>query len=180
MDIMVNKKRNNLNKTADLISSITFSLIAIAIMIYSVGLDVPGMINTAPGLLPFVTATILFCLSAYLFYQSIQSLDEIKSSINNLSLFIDNESLRFFILFLIVISYVLSVGLINFELSLNILSFIFLFSSYEFFSITFVTLITKIFWAKSLMRCFIVVLITVETMALIFRYGFGISMPQSF
>jgi hypothetical protein len=38
----------------------------------------------------------------------------------------------------------------------------------------------KLFWKAPLTRCFLVSLITIEVLAAIFRYGFGIIMPESF
>jgi hypothetical protein len=172
---------NDLNsKKSDLISSFILILIAILVMAYSLTLDVPGNISTAPGLLPFITSFILFFLASLLFFKSFQSRASIHLK-NDFAQLLNYESTpRTLLLFIIVISYVLCVGRVNFELSFEFFSLPLLFSSYEFFSILFVTLIAKIFWGASLIRCLVVVFLTVESLALIFRYGFGILMPESF
>ena len=74
----------------------------------------------------------------------------------------------------------LLVAFINFELRLPTPLFVLQISSYEVISVIMVTWVLRIFWGASLLRCFLPTLITVEALAFVFRYGFGILMPETF
>ena len=90
------------------------------------------------------------------------------------------EARRTALLMALVTAYVLLVGLINFEFGLQLGFFTARVSSFEVFSVVMVTWILKLFWRAHPARCLLVALLSVEILASIFRYGFGIPMPAGY
>lgn len=80
----------------------------------------------------------------------------------------------------LVTAYVLLVGLVNFEFALPLGFFTARISSYEVISVIMVAWILRLFWRAHPARCLIVALVSVEVLAAIFRYGFGIPMPAGY
>ena len=89
-------------------------------------------------------------------------------------------AVRTALLMAMVTAYVLLVGLINFEFALPLGVFTARISSYEVISVVMVAWILRLFWRAHLARCLIVALVSVEILASIFRYGFGIPMPAGY
>ena len=90
------------------------------------------------------------------------------------------EASRTALLMVMVTAYVLLVGLINFEFALPLGFFTARISSYEVISVVMVAWILRLFWRAHPARCLIVALVSVEVLASIFRYGFGIPMPAGY
>ncbi|MYF69144.1 MAG: hypothetical protein F4181_03810 [Proteobacteria bacterium] len=90
------------------------------------------------------------------------------------------EARRTALLMALVTAYVLLVGLINFEFSLPLGFITARISSYEVISVVMVAWILRLFWQAHPARCLIVALVSVEILASIFRYGFGIPMPAGY
>ena len=168
----------------DLGSASVIGALAIAAMIMSLRLDIPGSVSTAPGLLPFVTSLTLLLMAIVLGDRAVQAggAREFASASRRASgaYLSSEEGRRSLLLIVIIVAYVLLVGSINFDLRLPTPVFVFRLSSYEVISIAVVTSIMKLFWKAPLIRCFLVSLITIEVLAAIFRYAFGIIMPESF
>ena len=172
----------------DLAAAAVIGLFAVLAMIFSVRLEVPGSIDTAPGLLPFVTGFTLFVMAVVLGARALRAGAALSApaglrrGCRNVlrGYFSVEENRRTVQLAAIVAAYVLLVGLIDFELILPAAAFTLRISSYEVVSAVMVTWILKLFWRASLARCFVTALITVEVLASIFRYGFGIPMPAAF
>ena len=80
----------------------------------------------------------------------------------------------------LVTAYILLVGLVNFEFALPLGFFTARISSYEVISVIMVAWILRLFWKAHPARCLIVALVSVEVLAAIFRYGFGIPMPAGY
>jgi hypothetical protein len=170
--------------TSDLGSACVIGVLAIAFMVMSYRLDVPGSVYTAPGLMPFISSLSLFFMAALLGFKSLKAggaRDFVKLSREAAgSYFTSDEDRRSMLLIVIVIAYILLVGVVNFDFRLPTAIFEFRLSSYEVISVFVITLIMKLYWQASLLRCFLVSLLTIESLATIFRYGFGIIMPESF
>lgn len=168
----------------DLGSACVIGALAVFIMLLSVKLDSPGNVYTAPGLLPFIISFSLLCMAVLLGFRSLQAGG--ASSFNKAfkltvkSYFNDDQERRSILLIVIVVAYVVLVDVISFDFRLPTPLFVFQLSGYEVISILVTTLVLKLFWKKSLIRCFIISLLTIEVLANIFRYGFGILMPESF
>lgn len=175
---------NQITPVQDLGSACVIGALAIFVMGLSVQLDSPGNVYTAPGLLPFIISLSLLFMAILLGFKSVQAggAQSFAKAIN-LAIkcyFSDDQERRSILLVAIVIAYVVLVDVISFEFRLPTPLFVFQLSAYEIISILVTTLILKIFWNKPLIRCFIISLLTIEILANIFRYGFGILMPESF
>ena len=177
-------ERSTPNK--DLASAVVVAVVAVLTLVFSFRLDVPGSFYTAPGLLPFITGFTLLLMALTLGVRAIRA--GAKMSVAGL-LGISSKMIRGFLsaknwrrpmLTALVVTYVLLVAFINFELRLPTPLFVLQISSYEVISVIMVTWVLRIFWGASLLRCFMTTLITVEALAFVFRYGFGILMPETF
>ncbi|MBT5030775.1 MAG: hypothetical protein HOM55_00605 [Proteobacteria bacterium] len=168
----------------DLGSACFIGAFAMAVAIMSLQLDVPDSVSTAPGLLPFITSVSLFFMALLLGFKALKAggtQNFVKTfSAATATWFAGSEEQRSILLVAIVVAYIVLVGNISFDLRLPTPLFIFRLSSYEVISVITVTLIMKLFWRAPLTRCFLVSFFTIETLATIFRYGFGILMPESF
>ena len=177
-------ERSTPNK--DLASAVVVAVVAVLTLVFSFRLDVPGSFYTAPGLLPFITGFTLLLMALTLGVRAIRA--GAKMNVAGL-LGIPSKMIRGFlsaknwrrpILIALVVTYVLLVAFINFELRLPTPLFVLQISSYEVISVIMVTWVLRTFWGASLLRCFLTTLITVEALAFVFRYGFGILMPETF
>ena len=168
----------------DLGSALVIALIAVAVAIMSVRLDVPGSAFTAPGLLPLVTSLSLFLMAVVLGVKAVRaggSAGFVGAAISATQRYLgDAEGRRALLLIGIVVAYVVVVGQISFNWRIPTPFFVFQISSYEVVSFVVVTTVMKLFWRAPLWRCVLISFLTVEILAAIFRYGFGIIMPESF
>jgi hypothetical protein len=168
----------------DLGSACLIGALAILVMFFSVQLDSPGNIYTAPGLLPLVISLSLLLMAILLGFKSLQAggassfTKAFKLAVKGY--FSDEQERRSVLLVTIVTVYVVLVDIISFNFRLPTSLFVFQLSAYEVISILVTTLILKLFWKASPIRCFIISLLTIEVLANIFRFGFGILMPESF
>lgn len=168
----------------DLASAVMIAAFAIAVMGLSVSLERPEGLLTAPGLLPFVTGLALLAMALALGIQALRA-GAARGFVTALvaglrALPASAEDRRAGLLGALVLGYVYVVGQISFELRLATERFEFLLSGFELVSIFVITSMLKLFWRASLLRCFAVALVTVESLALSFRYGFNLIMPEAF
>jgi hypothetical protein len=77
----------------------------------------------------------------------------------------------------IIILYVIVTQQIAFDLRFPTKFFAFSFSSYELISIITLTLILRIFWRATLVRCLLVSVFWIIALASVFRYAFHILLP---
>ena len=181
----------------DLAAAIVIGLFAALAVVFSVRLDVPGSIYTAPGLFPLITGSTLFAMAAVLGWRAIRAgatigelggiatLGGIAALPRRLADVFrtsgaTGEARRTGLLMAMVTAYVLLVGLVNFEFSLPLGFATARISSYEVISVIMVGWILRLFWQAHPARCLIVALIAVEALAMIFRFGFGIPMPAGY
>lgn len=192
----------------DLGAALVIATFAALTVVFSIRLDVPGSISTAPGLFPAVIGSTLFAMAAVLGWRAIQAGATLGAFGGLLRLWSNacraigrageagegkaadtggetgvgeaRESSRTAHLMAMVTAYVFLVGLINFEISLPLGFFTARISSYEVISVIMVAWILRLFWRAHPARCLIVALVAVEVLASIFRYGFGIPMPAGY
>ena len=172
----------------DLGAALVIAIFAALTVVFSIRLDVPGSISTAPGLFPVIIGSALFAMAAVLGWRAIRAGAALgafgglprrwANAVRELGS--TGESARTALLMAMVIAYVLLVGLINFEFSLPLGIFTARISSYEVISVIMVAWILRLFWQAHPARCLIVALVSVEVLASIFRYGFGIPMPAGY
>ncbi len=192
----------------DLGAALVIAIFAALTVAFSVRLDVPGSISTAPGLFPVIVGSTLFAMAAVLGWRAIRAGatfgsfggmprrwanafraiglageaggGKVVDTVGETGGGEARESSRTALLMGLVTAYVLLVGLINFEISLPLGFFTARISSYEVISVVMVAWILRLFWRAHPARCLIVALVAVEVLASIFRYGFGIPMPAGY
>lgn len=190
----------------DLTAALVIGIFAALTVVFSLRLDVPGSISTAPGLFPLIIGSTLFAMAAVLGWRAIRAgatigalvgisasgnsgVREVIRALGGLprrwanafrAIGSTGETARTALLMALVTAYVLLVGLVNFEFSLPLGFFTVRISSYEVISVVMIAWILRLFWRAHVVRCAIVALVTVEALATIFRYGFGIPMPAGY
>jgi hypothetical protein len=165
----------------DLAASAVIAGFALFVMVLALRMASPGSVFTAPGLLPFVTGLSLLIMAIGLGIRSVR-----RGGVRDLfqrqgkgvrKNFAETEKLRTLLLIGIIILYVIVTNQIGFDLRFPTGFFAFHFSSYELLSIICLTLILRIFWRSTLLRCFLVSVCWTLALASIFRYGFHILLP---
>jgi hypothetical protein len=174
-----NDKRSTPGK--DLTASAVIAVFAVLVMLLALRMPNPGTLFTAPGLLPFLTGLALLIMAAGLGISSIRA-DGVKALLQGpgksvRDYFADIESWRALLLIGIIILYVIVTQQIAFDLRFPTKFFAFSFSSYELISIITLTLILRIFWRATLVRCLLVSVFWIIALASVFRYAFHILLP---
>ena len=166
----------------DLAASAVIAAFAVFVMLLAVRMPNPGkVVFTAPGLLPFITGLTLLIMAVGLGIRSIRAggvrglLQRPDKGVRDY--FANGENLRGLLLIGIIIVYVIVTEQITFDLRLPTGLFVFYFSSYELISIITLTLILRIFWRASLVRCVLVSALWTIALASTFRYAFHILLP---
>ena len=164
--------------------AIVIGAVAVAAIIMSIWLDVPGSAYTAPGLLPCVIGFTLLVMAIALGLSAVRAGgadDLLGGSLRAAQTYFSHEEgRRALVLIALVVLYVLLVALIDFDLTFPTPVLLLEVSSFEVISILMVSGILRLFWRAPLLRCLGVALVTVLVLAAIFRYGFGIVMPERF
>lgn len=165
----------------NLIAAAVIALFSIVAMIMAAQLQRPDNILTAAGLLPFLTGLSLFAMAVALAYMAFRDGDFKKTSlfdgIEVGEIFTNEESRRVLMLVGIVFMYIVLLDLITFDLRFPTPFYTFRFGTYEAVSIPMVALILRIFWRATVFKCSAVSLLTVLSLAAIFRDGFRILLP---
>lgn len=165
----------------DLAAAVAVAGVSLFFMIPVFSMPNPDSIFTHPGLLPFLTGLTLLLMAIGLGVRSIRAggakgfLHAPGSSARNY--FADIENQRTLLVIGIIIVYVVLVDLVTFDLRLPAGFFVFRFSGYELFSILTLTLILRIFWRATLIRCTLVSASWIIALVSVFRYAFHILMP---
>jgi len=165
----------------DLAASAVIAVFAVFVMLLALRMPNPGTVYTAPGLLPFLTGLALLMMAAGLCIRSIRA-----GGFKALSqgpgksvrgYFADIENWRTLLLIGIIILYVIVTQQITFDLRIPTKVFVFNFSSYELISIITLTLILRIYWRATWVRCLLVSAVWIIALASVFRYAFHILLP---
>lgn len=147
---------------------------ALGVFFHAWNLDVPESLITAPGLMPIITAIALLGLVSIklvkIFFNPVPT-EELNTN--------ENFNLDYTSLVLVII-YIFLVGQINYEYNVQTPYGFYTLTSFEFISFIFISLIMKAASAKSFIYCFLISFITILTLAIIFKYGFGMLMPFSY
>lgn len=168
----------------DLVSAVAIGALAIVVMRLSIGFERPDRWATAPGLLPLITGLALLLMAGALGWRALR-LGAARGALAAMAAtardaWRSNEERRAALLAALVIAYVVVVARQSFELRLATPTFELLLTGFELVSIVVVATILKVFWRATLLRCTIVAVASVEVLALSFRYGFNLIMPQAF
>lgn len=165
----------------DLVAAAVIAAISAAAMVLAYQMPDPGRsVFTHPGLLPFVTGLTLLAMAVGL---AVRALRE-GGAANLTGVFSGPKdpaerhySRRVWLLIALVVALVVAVDLVTFRIRIPIADFEFKLSSFECVAIPFVTLIMKIYWGRSWLRCFVLATVVALLLAAAFRYGFKIPMP---
>jgi len=165
----------------DLVSSIVIGAVAVIAMVLAVQMPDPGRtVFTHPGLLPFVAGLMLLVMAFGLAVRALREGGAHRLS----SVFArptDPEersyARRSWILIGLIVTMIIAVDYVSFRIRIPIGNFEFKISSFECVAIPIVTIIMKLFWRKSWLRCFLAAAITGMLLAAAFRWGFKIPMP---
>lgn len=165
----------------DLIAACVVAVICIVAIVLAWQMPDPGRsIFTHPGLLPFVVSLSMLAMAIGL---AIRALSEggAKNLLGVFSPPADPEEREYgrrsWLLVLFVIALVIAIDLVTFKIRIPLGGFELRLSSFECTAIPIVTVIMKIYWGRSWLRCFIVAAVAALLLASAFRYGFRIPMP---
>jgi len=166
----------------DFVGANLVAVFAITVIAASLRLDVPDTRFTAPGLLPFVTGFALLGMSLVLAVRAVcaGALRHLGAGLAAAAgkFFNSTEERRAWLLAGLVLAYVVLIAQLSIELPLPLVAYAL--STYEIISVLVITLILRLFWRARLWRCFLVALSGVEVLALAFRFGFNMLMPEVF
>jgi len=165
----------------DLIAAGVIAVIAIGAMVLSWQMPDPGRsVFTHPGLLSFVTGLTLLVMAVGL---AIRGLRE-GGATNLLGVFsrpTDPEEREYgrrsWMLIAFVVALVIAIDVVTFRIRIPVGGFELRLSSFECVAIPIITVIMKIYWGRSWLRCFVVAAAAALLLASAFRYGFRIPMP---
>lgn len=165
----------------DLMSSCVIAALAIGAMVIAWQMPNPGRsVFTHPGLLPFVTGLTLFAMAIGLGIGALRG----GGATNLRSVFARpadpgerDYARRSWVLIVLVIALVIAVDYVSFRIRIPIGGFEFKVSSFECVAIPIITIIMKLFWGKSWVRCLVVAAVAAMLLAAAFRWGFKIPMP---
>jgi len=165
----------------DLAAACVIGALAIGAMIMAWQMPNPGRsVFTHPGLLPFITGLTLLAMSAGLATRALRE----GGATNLMSIFArptdpdERHYARYsWLLIALVITFVVAVDFVSFRIRIPIGGFEFKLSSFECVAIPLVTIILKLFWQRSWLRCLVTAAIAAMLLAAAFRWGFKIPMP---
>lgn len=165
----------------DLVAAAVIAAISAAAMVLAYQMPDPGRsVFTHPGLLPFVIGVTLLAMAAGLAVRALRE-GGVRDLASVFARPTDPEQRHYarstWLLIALVIALVVAVDLVTFRLRIPIAGFEFRLSSFESVAIPMVTLIMKIYWGRSWLRCFLVAGVVALALAAAFRYGFRIPMP---
>ena len=167
----------------DLGAAVVVGALAIAAMVYSVRLEVPTSIYTAPGLLPFLAGLSLLVMAIGLGASAIRnggSRDYFAAAREGSQTYLaQRESKRTLLLIAVLIFYIFLAGQISFNLRLPTPFFVFQFSSWEAISMPILAGILWFFWRAPIWKCGLLGIFMVFFLAGIFRYAFHILLPAA-
>jgi len=165
----------------DLAAACVIGIVAIGAMVLAAQMPDPGRsVFTHPGLLPFITGLALLAMALGLAGRALR-----EGGAKHLSSIIARPTdpdardyaRRSWLLIGLIVALIVAVDFVSFRIRIPIGSFEFKISSFEIVAIPVITLIMKIFWRKSWLRCLLVAAVTAMLLAAAFRWGFKIPMP---
>jgi hypothetical protein len=160
----------------DLSAAIVIALIAIFMAAVSLRLPVPGgVIFTAPGLLPFLTAASLLVMALLLGASAITRRRIMPRALDRFE--IPPDAMRSLTLGGIVVLYVLALQVVPFEASFNIGPLHFVIGAFEPVSVVFLTGLLRLYWRASLWVCLSIIAAWITFLSVVFRMLFQTPLP---
>ncbi len=160
----------------DLAAAVVIAAIAIFIAVDSLLLPVPGgVVLTAPGLLPFLTAASLVVMAVLLGLSALQRRRAIAPALDRFE--IPADAARSLALGGIVALYVLALQVVPFEMSFNVGGLHFYIGAFEPVSVVFLTGLLRVYWRAPLWACLAVIVTWIAFLSLVFRVLFQTPLP---
>jgi hypothetical protein len=167
----------------DLGAAVVIGVLAIAAMAFSLRLEVPTSVYTAPGLLPFLTGLSLLAMAIGLGASAIRdggSKDYFAAVRAGARNYLSQQAARRTLLLIaVLIVYIFVAGQISFNLRLPTAFFVFQFSSWEAISMPILAAILWFFWRAPVWKCGLFSILMIFFLAGIFRYAFHILLPAA-
>lgn len=163
----------------NLAASCVIALFGAIVMVFSVQLEVPDALATAPGILPFLVGATLLLMALGLAVKSIHA-GALRGNTyrpDPRRWFASPENGRTVLLMVVVFAYVVAVDSVWFEIDIPLGFGKLPFSSFELISTIALSVILKLFWRAALWRCGLVALLYTMALTNIFRFGFHILLP---
>jgi hypothetical protein len=160
----------------DLAAAAVIALIAIFIAVESLRLPEPGgVIFTAPGLLPFVTAASLLVMALLLGYSAVTRRRFTPRALDRFE--IPPDAMRSLALGGMVALYVLALQFVPIKTSFNIGSLHFVIGAFEPVSVIFLTGLLRVYWRAPLWTCLAVIVVWIAFLSIVFRMLFQTPLP---
>jgi hypothetical protein len=160
----------------DLSAAVVIAVIAIFLAVESLRLPVPGgVIFTAPGLLPFLTAASMLVMALLLGASAIARRRSTPRALDGFE--VPTDVLRSLTLGGIVVLYVLALQVVPFEVSFNVGGLHFYIGAFEPVSIVFLTGLLKLYWRSPLWTCLSVIVVWIAFLSIVFRMLFQTPLP---
>ena len=167
----------------DLGAAVVIGALAVAAMVFSLRLEVPTSIFTAPGLFPFLTGLSLLAMAIGLGMSAIRAggtADYFPRARDAATFYLaQRENRRTLILMVILVVYVFAAGQISFDLRMPTSFFVFQFSSWEAISMPVLAVILWYFWWAPVWKCGLFSVLMVLFLSGIFRHAFHILLPAA-
>jgi hypothetical protein len=160
----------------DLAAAIVVGLIAVVIAVESLRLPVPGgVVFTAPGLLPFLTAASLLVMAVMLGYSAVSRRRMVPRALDRFE--IPADAMRSLVLGGIVLLYVAALQFLPFETSFRVGSLHIYIGAFEPVSVVFITGLLRLYWRAPLWACLAVTVAWIAFLSLVFRMLFQTPLP---
>ncbi len=165
--------------TLDLIASAVLIVIAIAMMAASVALPIPGEIQTAPGLLPFIVAASLLVMALALGASALAR----RRAGDNMPAFAGRDlatDMRSLLLAVAVAIYIAALQMLAFQQNFSIFGVPLVLSAFEPTTIVAITAIIHMSWRGPLWIAATVSIVWTVILSLVFQLLFHIPLPGTF
>jgi hypothetical protein len=160
----------------DLAAAAVTAAIAIFLAIESLRLPMPGgVIFTAPGLLPFVTAASLLVMALLLGASAITRRRTTPRALDRFD--VPADAMRSLTLGGIVVLYVLALQVVPFELSFHVGGLHFFIGAFEPVSVVAITGLLRLYWRARLWACLSVTVVWIAFLSIVFRMLFQTPLP---
>ncbi len=160
----------------DLTAAVIVAVIAILVAAESLHLPVPGgVVFTAPGLLPFLTAASLVVMAVLLGVSAITRRRAMPRALDRFE--IPADAMRSLSLGGIVVLFVLALQVVPFETSFNVGPLHFYIGTFEPVSIVFLTGLLRMYWRAPLWACLTVTVAWIAFLSIVFRILFQTPLP---
>jgi hypothetical protein len=165
----------------NLIAAGAIAVLSLTAVVLALDLPRPDNILTAAGLLPVLTGVSLLVMAAALGLIAIRdgALKGMPPTGGRVfrDILGNEERRRVLLLVGLVVLYIAVLDLVTFDLRFPTPFHTFRFGSFEAVSIPLIALILRIFWRAPLLHCSVVSILSVLSLAAVFRDGFKILLP---